>query len=153
MQTLTVLVTESPMQSASCLKMHRECITYHAFYPAQDKMPMYAYLTTPYFNAYFKCPLGSTLSRCFPQSVTAHWRSREGKNRYMLLEPNSGILDHLIKAFIFFGLHPTMFTLFKCWNKWVYLVLIINCRWAELDTCPKEMATETQEPFNWENTE
>lgn len=125
----------------------------HTFYSAQDKMPMYAYLASPYFNANFKCPLGSTLSRCFPQFVIAHWRTRGVQNRSVTLEPMSGILGHLIKTSIFFGLHSSMFISFKCWNKWVYLVLIINRSWAELDTWPKEMATETQEPFSWENTE
>lgn len=90
---------------------------YHTFYPAQNKMPMHAYFATPYFNANLKCSLGSTLSRCVPQSVMAHQRSRMGKNRNMTLKPNTGILDHLdhlIKAFIFFGLHPSMFISFKC---------------------------------------
>lgn len=126
----------------------------HTFYPAQDKMPMHACFAMPYFNAYLKCSLGSTLSSCFPQSGMAHWRSRVGKNRYMILEPNTGILDHLIKAFIFFGLHPSMFISFKCWNKWVGLSCVdhqpqLSWVWYMV----REIATETQEPFNWENTE
>lgn len=131
----------------------QDLVLTYTFYSAQGKMPMHAYLALPYFNAHFKCPSGSTLSRCFPQSVIVHWRTRGGKIRSVTLEPISGILGHLIKTFSFFGLHPSIFTSFKWWNKWVYLVLIINRSWAELDTWTKEMATETQEAFNWENTE
>ena len=101
---------------------------------------MHAYLASTYFNACSKCPGGHTLFSCFTQSVIVYWRSRGGKNRHATLETVSEIPDHLMKAFIFFGLHPSMLISFKCWNKWVCLVLIVNCSWAELDTGPKGMA-------------
>lgn len=151
--TPTVPVTESPIESASLWHIILGGAEHVSdFYSAWDKIPMHAYLASPYFIACSKCPWGSTLFSCFTQSVIASWRSTGGKNRHATLETVCEIPDHLMKAFIFFGLHPSTLISFKCWNKWVCLVLIVNCSWAELDTRPKGMGTETQGPSNWENT-
>lgn len=75
-----------------------------------------------------------------------------GKNRHVALETVSKISEHLMKAFFFSGLHPSILISFKCWNKWVCLVLIVKHSWAEFDTQPKGMSRETQGPSNWKNT-
>ena len=57
----------------------------HTFYSAWAKIPMEAYLASPYFNACSECPWGSTPFSCFTQSVLACWRSRGGKKIEMQL--------------------------------------------------------------------
>lgn len=132
------------------LRRDRACVTPHIV--PKIKITMRAHLASPYFNAGSKRPWGNTLFSCFMQSVIDHWRSIGEKNRYATLQTVSEIPDHLMKAFIFFGLHPSTLISFKCWNKCACLVLIVNRSWAELDTGPKGMGTETRRPSIWGNT-
>lgn len=101
-----MLVTESPTQSASSWHIILEGTEHmHTFYSAQDKILMHACLATFYFNVYFKCPLEVPCLGVF-HSLSQPAEDPEWGKIDVTLEPNSGILDHLIKAFIFFGLHP-----------------------------------------------
>lgn len=152
--TWTVSLTESPMEFAALWHIILGGTEHasHLFFCRRENPYAHIFGITPYFSACSKCPWGSTLFSCFMQSVIACWRSRGAKNRHATLETVSEIPGHLMKAFIFFGLHPSMLISFKCWNKWVCLVLIVNRSWAELDTGPKGTGTETQGPSDWENT-
>lgn len=72
----------------------------HTFYSAQDKILMHACLATFYFNVYFKCPLEVPCLGVF-HSLSQLAEDPEWGKIDVTLEPNSGILDHLIKALSF----------------------------------------------------
>lgn len=128
------------------------CVT---FYFAWDKIPMACILGITLLQCLLQVPLGQYPIQLFHSVCHSLMKIRAGGgggNRRATLETVSEIPHHLMKAFLFFGLHPSMLISFECWNKWVCLVLIVNRSWAELDTGPKGMGTEMQGPSDWENT-